>query len=146
MISKEELTTFKAKFEEAEKNLEKEKISKEEMVQNLKSEGQISSDKIFEFESLVREKETQVLDLNHQLSKAKLSSEETEGKFSKLSTDYADMKKNYQELSISHKKDKSLLIEKDEELSKLVEEMEEIKASMSAFEKDKTLDLGKIDE
>ena len=131
MEKKEEISVLQKKVEESKTSLEREKNENLDLLSSQKNEVSSLSEKLFEADKNCREKDAELLELRHETEKLQLTEEESQSKLVKISKELTDMKRNYQEMSVSHEKSKTIVEERDVDLAKLNEEIKELKCKMA---------------
>ena len=146
MEKKEEISVLQKKVEESKTSLEREKNGNLDLLSSQKDEVNSLSEKLFEADKYCREKDAELLELRHEKEKVQLLEEESQSKFLKINTELTDMKKNYQEMSVSHEKTKTIAEERDGDLSKLNEEIKELKCKMDTDANERIEEKRQIEE
>ena len=146
MEKKEEMAMLQKNFEESKASLEREKNGNRDFLSSQKTEINSQSEKLFEAEKKCREKDAELLELSHEKEKIEQMGEELQSKLSKISTELTDMKKNYQEMSVSHDKAKTGVEDSDRELAKLTEELKELRCKVANDADERIEDQRQIEE
>ena len=87
---------------------------------------------MIEFENQFRSKDTQILELTHEVERMKASNDENLEKYTTSVTELNSLKKTQQELNVKHERQTTELKEKLVDISNFEEKVRELKASSQA--------------
>ena len=146
MEKKEEMSMLQKNFEESKASFEREKNGNQDLLSRQKTEINYLSEKLFEAEKNCRKKDADFIDLRHEKEKVEKTEQDLQSKFLKISSDFAEMKKNYQEMSVSHDKAKTGVKDSDRELAKLTEEIKKLKCKVANDADGRVEDQRQIEE
>jgi len=144
MVVNEDLAIARKKLEETEANFEREKKQKEELLLGQKSQDISVSEKIIQFENESRSKDSEILELKHEIEKLKNLAEDTEAKYSSSVADLNSIKKQHQELSVESEKQQTEIIEKQEGLKEFGKKVDELKLKLTTMEDERDLEGKKL--
>lgn len=146
MVVNEELSIAKKKLEEADANYEREKKQKDELMTGQKTQDVSVSEKIIQFENESRAKESEILELKHELEKYKSLSEDSETKYTNSVGELNTMKKMHQELIVESEKQQTEINEKQENIKEISDKLQELKAQLTSVESSKEAETIKVKE
>ena len=137
MIVNEDLSLVKKKLEESETQLARERSMKEELMSSQKNQDTTTSEKMIRFENESRSKDTQILELTHDVERMKVSSQEHQEKYCIAVTEMNGLKKVQQDLLAKSERQEAELSEKLAEITSITskgdqfkEEIEQLKNTM----------------
>eukprot|EP00090_Calanus_glacialis_P045752 TRINITY_DN8694_c0_g1_i1.p1 TRINITY_DN8694_c0_g1~~TRINITY_DN8694_c0_g1_i1.p1 ORF type:complete len:1787 (-),score=592.36 TRINITY_DN8694_c0_g1_i1:377-5737(-) len=146
MVVNEELSIAKKKLEEADANYEREKKQKDELMTGQKTQDVSVSEKIIQFENESRAKESEILELKHELEKYKSLSEDSETKYTNSVGELNTMKKMHQELIVESEKQQTEINEKQENIKEISDKLQELKTQLTSVESSKEAETIKVKE
>merc|ERR1719346_449909 len=126
MIVNEDLVVVRKKLEESENQLARERSQKEDLMASQKDQDSSTSEKMIEFENQFRSKDTQILELTHEVERMKASNDENLEKYTTSVTELNSLKKTQQELNVKHERQTTELQEKLVDISNFEENVKEL--------------------